>query len=126
MGGVVASVALMLAAAGVCFYQARTVAAPKGEDSNDVYEQHAEVNAAQPLWQISTAERDLCSKINENCIETKCCKTANFRCFKKSETSAQCAEKGTGEVLSRDKIVFQLPWVIHSAPRWSMMLMALS
>lgn len=105
--GVVASVALLLAAAGVCFHQARSVAAPKGEDSNDVYEQLAEVDAAQPLWQISTAERDLCSKINENCIETKCCKTSNFRCFKKSETSAQCAEKGTGEVLSRDKIVFQ-------------------
>lgn len=104
--GAALGVTLILAIVGVAHYQKQPTV---NSVSGGGFTQLAEIDAAQPLWQIDTTERDLCSKKKENCLSTKCCKVTNFRCFQENATYASCARectKGSCEVLSREKVIF--------------------
>jgi hypothetical protein len=50
------------------------------------------VESGQFSWQIVHRERDLCSTYKDNCVATKCCKTAGYYCYDKNGTFAQCAK----------------------------------
>lgn len=105
--GAVVSATLLLGAIGMVALQPRQAAVTASPGS---FEQLAEIAAAQPLWQINTVERDMCSKSTENCLYSRCCKTTGYRCFKQSETLAKCAKECKGsscEVLSRSNVIFQ-------------------
>jgi len=111
--GIAILAALLLAAIGAAlFHQTRLAAAPvRGDSSTEdgAFKQLAQIDSAQPNWQVDTAERDMCSKVGDNCLFTKCCKVTNYRCFKESSTHATCAKtcpKGSCEVLSRSKVDF--------------------
>jgi hypothetical protein len=83
----------------------RSTYAPKDPNWNS---EKLEINSAQTGWQIDMTERDLCSKTSENCINSKCCKTTDYRCFKKNDTYAKCMDEckeGSCEVVSR-KVIF--------------------
>jgi len=50
------------------------------------------VESGQFSWQIVHRDRDSCSKGQENCMATKCCKTSGYHCYAKDDTTAQCAK----------------------------------
>jgi len=67
----------------------------------------AEVQA-QPNWQITAKEADLCSTVKDDCSVTGCCKTTGYKCIKgKKESKCQkyCPKKGGCTVLGA-KITF--------------------
>lgn len=104
--GALVGTALVLAVLGAVHNQAEPVQSTVNVGG---VSELAQINAAQPLWQIDTTERDLCSKTTENCLSTKCCKSTNFRCFAENATYAHCAKeckKGSCEVLSRNMVLF--------------------
>ena len=50
------------------------------EASIEETEYFAEV-VAQPHWQITIKEADLCSKTRDDCSKTGCCKTTGYKCI---------------------------------------------
>merc|ERR1712238_522172 len=49
--------------------------------------------SGQFSWQIVHRDRDSCSKGQENCMGTKCCKTSGYHCYAKDDTTAHCAKR---------------------------------
>lgn len=59
-------------------------------DAIDSTQLYSTIDSTQPLWQIVTKERDLCSDYKSNCFDTKCCKTTGYYCFQKGPGDAKC------------------------------------
>jgi len=58
-------------------------------------ELYSTIDNAQPLWQIVTKERDLCTDTKGNCFQSKCCKTTGYYCFLTGDQQAKCMRKCT-------------------------------
>jgi len=59
------------------------------DDATDEYAS-IDVDKQQPNWQIVNRERDLCSKVGDNCASTKCCKTTGYKCYKQPSGAGKC------------------------------------
>jgi len=53
---------------------------------------HGDVESAQIEDELFGAKMDQCSDLTTSCLESKCCKSTGYRCFKTGKT-AKCAKK---------------------------------